>query len=222
MPRETDPEARRLLAEVERLEEQEPWPAALHAYACALLALGQQCEARAGKAEVYRWAARRLHGQLSCRDYLSEWRGDALGDVVATVAGMLWRYRATLDPGRPPNLRSMLSKAVDWRAKDIAKSTHRRHSRRQAEGAEQARLATGSAATTAYAREVYAMLAAGEAPARALLLIGQGESIAEAARRTGASRQQIYRARELLRAKVEGAPTGAGANESSTEQGGSQ
>ena len=52
--------------------------------------------------------------------------------------------------------------------------------------------------TVALAREVCARLAAGGAPERALLLIGQGESVAGAARRTGASRQQVYRARERL------------------------
>ena len=42
--------------------------------------------------------------------------------------------------------------------------------------------------------------------ARALRLVGFGHTIAGAARLTGASRQQIYRAREALRKVVEHGP----------------
>ena len=107
------------------------------------------------------------------------------------------------------NLLSMLRAAVIWRANDIAESTHRRHARREvlSDGEGVARSVDFATPATALdevqAREVCALLAADfSAPSRALLLIGQGDSISEAARRTGASRQQVYRARELLRVAV--------------------
>ncbi|MEZ4436254.1 MAG: hypothetical protein R3F65_27975 [bacterium] len=93
----------------------------------------------------------------------------------------------------------MVRAAVIWRANDIAESLHLRHQRRRGPPAEAERAASpADAFTVAFAREVCAQLASGPAPDRALLLIGQGDSIAEAARRTGASRQQVYRAREKL------------------------
>jgi len=53
--------------------------------------------------------------------------------------------------------------------------------------------------TAAGAREVVRLLhRERDAASRGLLLHGLGETIAEAARRTGASRQQIYRCRERL------------------------
>lgn len=202
MHRESDPEARRLLAEIERLEA-EPWPEAFDAYAAALLALGQRCEQPAGMAEVYRWAARGLQPLLhSGSRARRSWRVDALADVTARLAGFLWRCRAGLDPCQPPNLLSVLGAAVKWRANDIAESTHGRHARRQGE-ASRPMGAAGSAFSVVYAHEVCALIGVSDAPARALLLIGRGASIAEAARRTGASRQQIYRARERLRADCE-------------------
>ncbi len=54
------------------------------------------------------------------------------------------------------------------------------------------------------ATELVDMLDTGEPADRALLLVAQGHSIAAAARKTGASRQAIYRRRERLRAELEG------------------
>lgn len=198
MPRESDPEARRLLAEIERLEA-EPWPDALDDYAAALLELGARCEQPAGTAEVYRWSARRLGALLNngspARRQL---RADAHADIAATLPGTLWRCRAGLDPRRRPNLVSVLRAAVIWRANDIAESMHGRHARRQGDTPRPVGVARGSAFNTVHAHEVCRRLAAGDASSRALLLVARGESIAEAARRLGVSRQQIYRARELL------------------------
>ncbi|MEZ4437373.1 MAG: helix-turn-helix domain-containing protein [bacterium] len=197
-PRQDDPEARRLLGEVERLESA-PWPAALGDYGAALLALGERCERTSGMAEFHRWSAARLAGLLNGRSARwREWRADALADVTATIAGTLWAFRAGLDARRRPNLLSMVRAAVIWRANDIAESLHHRHERRRGSAVGAERGAAADAFTVAFARGVCARLAAGPAPERALLLIGAGESIAEAARRTGASRQQVYRARERL------------------------
>ncbi|MEZ4437273.1 MAG: hypothetical protein R3F65_33175 [bacterium] len=197
--RQHDPEARRLLAELEDLESA-PWPATLDAYAAALLALGQRCEQAPGMAEFHRWSTARLPGLLNGRSpEWREWRADALADVTATIAGTLWAFRAGLDARRRPNLLSMVRAAVIWRANDIAESLYLRHQRRRGPPAEAERAASpADAFTVAFAREVCNQLASGPAPDRALLLIGQGDSIAEAARRTGASRQQVYRAREKL------------------------
>ncbi|MEZ4436244.1 MAG: helix-turn-helix domain-containing protein [bacterium] len=196
--RQRDPEARRLLAELEHLESA-PWPATLDAYAAALLALGQRCERTHGMAEFHRWATARLAGLLNGRSAAwREWRADALADVTATIAGTLWAFRAGLHVSRRPNLLSMVRAAVIWRANDIAESLHHRHQRRRGVAEVEHASAPADAFTTTFAREVCARLAAGAASDRALLLIGQGESIAEAARRTGASRQQVYRAREKL------------------------
>ncbi|MCB9529982.1 MAG: helix-turn-helix domain-containing protein [Myxococcales bacterium] len=196
--RQHDPEARRLLGELEDLEAA-PWPAAFGGYAAALLTLGQRCERADGMAEFHRWSTARLAGLLNGRSaHWREWRADALADVTASIAGTLWAFRAGLDARRRPNLLSMVRAAVIWRANDIAESLHHRHQRRRGvwAGGEQAAAADGF--TVTFAREVCDRLAAGSASERALLLLGAGESIAEAARRTGASRQQVYRARDRL------------------------
>ena len=196
--RQHDPEARRLLTELENLESA-PWPASFDAYAAALLALGQRCERTDGMAELHRWATMRLAGLLNGRSAAwREWRADALADVTATIAGTLWAFRAGLDARRRPNLLSMVRAAVIWRANDLAESLHHRHMRRRGAVAVEHASAPGDAFTATFARTLCAQLAAGSAPDRALLLIGQGDSIAGAARRTGASRQQVYRARERL------------------------
>ena len=79
--RQHDPDARRLLAELEALEAA-PWPATLDDYAAALLALGQRCERAPGMAEFHRWSTTRLQGLLNGRSPAwREWRADALADV---------------------------------------------------------------------------------------------------------------------------------------------
>ncbi|MCB9553900.1 MAG: hypothetical protein H6705_18855 [Myxococcales bacterium] len=197
--RQHDPDARRLLAELEALEGG-PWPTTLDDYAAALVTLGQRCERPPGMAEFHRWSTTRLQGLLNGRSPAwREWRADALADVTATIAGTLWAFRAGLDARRRPNLLSMVRAAVIWRANDIAESLHNRHQRRRGTPhAVERATPLADAFTVTFARELCAHLAAGPAPERALLLIGQGASNAEAARRTGASRQQVYRARERL------------------------
>lgn len=199
MQREADPAARALIAELLRLEDR-PWPGAMAAYAEALLALATRCEFKAGQSELYRWASRALHAVLhEGDDDLRECRIDGLADVVMSSMGRLLMFRSTLVESTPPNLQSMLAQAVRWRAKDLIESRHRRHARRRGEG-EAWQPAPASPFTRLLAREVHALLADAGAAGRALVMIGEGESIAEAARRTGASRQQVYRARERVRA----------------------
>lgn len=201
--RQVDPLARRLLADIRRLEST-AWPAVRQAYAAALLVLATRCEAPAGKAELYRWYMRRAGGSLVVRDPTrARCRQDALHDVVADCAGLLLRIRAGLDDGKRPNLQSLLVAQVIWRAGDILRSQHERHTRLRAAlepcSVNPARPAGPDAAVLA--REVGDQIDLDDRRERALLLVAEGHSIAEAARRTGSSRQQIYRARATVAAR---------------------
>lgn len=203
MPREVDDVARRLLAELTRLE-REPWPAVMLPYGDALTALARRCERRPGKAELYRWAQRELHALVGGGDSLFyQAQRDALADVVALAPERLLLIRSTLRADRPPNLASMIRAAVRWRGRDILESLHQRHDRRRASVPPDLQTAISSPHTRLLLREVCGLLDHSAPPDRALLLIGQGETIAGAARRLGASRQQIYRARERLHAATE-------------------
>lgn len=203
MPREVDDVARRLLAKLNRLE-QEPWPAVMLPYGDALIALARRCERRPGKAELYRWAQRELHALVGGGDTLFyQAQRDALADVIALASERLLQIRSTLRTDRPPNLVSMIRAAVRWRGRDILESLHQRHDRRRASVPPDLRTAISSPHTRLLLREVCDLLDHTAPPDRALLLIGQGETIAGAARRFGASRQQIYRARGRLHAVTE-------------------
>lgn len=198
--READPEARRLIAHLLHLETH-PWPATLPAYADALLTLATRCDARPAKAEALRWLHRDLARALHHRaPALRAARADALHDLVATFPTHLLRLRAALHPHTAPNIRSMLAIAIAWNANDLHKSRVARHHRRETPLTERpAATHLADPYTATLARQLAAHLAAADAPARALLHVARGESIASAARLTGASRQQIYRAREHLR-----------------------
>lgn len=198
--RPTDPTAERLLRVVLCLESA-PWPAALSAYDAGLLALTIRCEGPAAKAEVYRWFMREVGGALVVRgDERRARRVDAFHDAIATIDSLLLRFRAGLDPERRPNLRSMLVKWIEWRAKDHLRSDAR-HTSRRAAYADDARAAPGNPYFAVRVAEVLALLDGAEPVDRALRLVGLGHTVSEAARLTGASRQQIYRARGTLAAR---------------------
>lgn len=199
--REHDPAARALLAELLRLEAQR-WPAVRPAYSAVLLTLADRCSTKPAKAEVYRWALRHIGGVLVDRD--ARWREclvDGFHEAVALAPSILLRFRAGLDRSRRPNLRSMLAAWIHWRARDFFRSRHDRYARRiqvmTARGLPRQEVASPWA--TAVARQMIERLADEGLPSRGLLLHGVGYSVAEAARRTGASRQQIYRRRARLR-----------------------
>lgn len=195
--RPTDPNAERLLMAALRLEGA-PWPRALQAYGAHLLALATRCERPAAKAEVYRWFMREAGGALVVRDpQRRENLRDAFHEAVATIPDLLLRFRAGLDPGRRPNLRSMLVKWIEWGANEHYRR-EQRHAKRQLPYRADDRLIPGGPDHVLLLREVLALLDGADPVDRALRLVGLGETIAEAARRTGASRQQIYRARRLL------------------------
>lgn len=204
-----DVEAVALIDEIERLEAG-AWPAGMEAYRAALLALAVRCEVRPGAvAEVYRWAQRQVGGFLRAADpRLAECRADALVDAALGAMGLLLRWRAGVHASRRPNLGSMLRYRVRARGSDLFRSRHGRH-----HGARRRRVSaaaldgvgavTADPARVAFAAEVVALLDGEEPARRALLLVGAGVPIAEAARRTGASRQQVYRCREVLAGEVE-------------------
>lgn len=202
--RQRDPAARRLF-DVLRWLERHPWPATRRAYSATLIALANRCEQPAARSEMYGWALREFGGYLMHRNALvRECRADALADTFAALPGTLLRFRAGLDDMKRPHLVSMLKAAFVWRSTDILESTHHRHQRRTApELRNDDRPAVGRADFTVEANEVLALLSGSVPTARALRLVGLGYSVAEAARRTGASRQQIYRARVSLRALVD-------------------
>lgn len=200
--REVDPEAVRLLAHLLGVESS-PWPVARTAYAEALLALAIRCEAAPAQAEIFRWAHAEFAALTQHRDPQTvEARHDAMTDLVTGFSGLLLRWRAGLDDAIRPNIRSMIRAYIIWRANQHLESRHRRHARREmAPSPTHARPARRARAhVLAEADALCRQLAEADHPAaRALLLVGLGHSIAEAARRTGASRQQIYRYRDALR-----------------------
>lgn len=195
----TDLVAERLLLTVLRLESA-PWPAALRAYGAALLALAIRCERPSAKAEVYRWFLREAGGALRDRhESRRECLRDAFHDTIARMPGILMRCRAALDPARRPNLRSMLVAAIRWRANGLHRSVHGRHDTRRAPYIGDDRRAAGTPDLVVEMREVLALVSGADPRYRALLLVGAGHTVAEAARLTGVSRQTIYRMRDLLR-----------------------
>lgn len=202
--RQRDPTARRMLADLLALEGS-PWPEARPEYADALLAFATRCERIEAQAEMYRWARRELGGYLVHRDpRVRECRADALADAVATLPGLLLRFRAGLDDHRRPNLVSMLRAALLWASNDMLESRYRRHDRRERPARlDHEQAAVGRPDATLLIREVRDLLAGGARTSIALWLIGLGHAVAEAARQTGASRQAIYRARDALRAVVD-------------------
>lgn len=206
--RATDPVAERLLGVVLRLENA-PWPGALRAYGASLLALASRCEQPAAQAEIYRWFLREAGGALVVFDDARRARlQDAFHDMVVAIPGVLLRFRAGLDPGRRPNLQSMLVKWIEWRAGDLHRSEARHASRRAPYRADD-RLASGAPDLALQLVEVLALLRGADPIKRALRLVGLGYSIASAARLTGVSRQKIYRARRALRATLDGLDDGA-------------
>lgn len=188
--REVDPEARRLLARAAEVE-RGPWPAGLAEYAATLTALSIRCEAKAGMAELLRWI-----GRVTVHPSWAECHDDALHDVVVRAAGQLGRFRARLDPARRPNLRSMLARAVAWQARTLHTSHHGRHAAHRDHSIHFDRLGRIAGPHDpefeAAAREIWGLLDAAVPVDRALMLVGLGCSVAEAARTTGASRTRIY------------------------------
>ncbi len=203
--RRQDAVTARMIAALMRLE-RAPWPAARPAYAAMLTALAIRCEAQpAAVAEMYRWLRAGLASALAAGSGdVRKARREALSVVAAEIAGLLHACRASLDRARRPNLMSMLGFQVRRRARDLLVVERRYHARFGGSWDWAPPVVGARAERMTLVAEVVRMLDTGEPDDRALLLVAQGHSIAAAARRTGASRQAIYRRRERLRAELEG------------------
>lgn len=200
MRREADPRTRRLLTEALRLEG-EPWPEVIEIYRATLFALALRCEFPPGQAEFYRWGRHVAHRLLTAGRRRAEYRHDALADIATRAFTRVLMWRAGVDHRRLPDIRSLLRRGIYWRAKDLARSTERRHWRNRALADVSSLPAADSPHQSAVARSTIERLARDDSPpARALLLIASGETLASATRLTGASRSRIQRFREQLRA----------------------
>lgn len=183
--------------------ERAPWPPARPAYAAMLTALAIRTEVRSATvAEVYRWLSDGLGPLLAAGSgEVRRARREALTMVAVETAGLLHRFRASLDLAKRPNLLSMLSFQVRRRARDLLVVERRYHDRFGGSWDWTPPAVGAWAEQMTFAAELVDILDTGEPVDCALLLVAQGYSIAAAARKTGASRQAIYRRRERLRAE---------------------
>ncbi len=155
-----------------------------------------------------------LAGLLSCRDLAERSaRRDALNEMIADTEAMaeamnLAALRLSLE--RPANMVSFLRAKLIWRANDILESERRRHDRRVISSSDPLGLAPLEQRTVNEAplmdrrillREILETFGGegDEDGARILEGLLEGLSIAELARRTGRSRQQIYRFLDRIR-----------------------
>ncbi|MEZ4435424.1 MAG: hypothetical protein R3F65_23720 [bacterium] len=194
------------------------WPETLDAFRRGLLAMadalrgGERREAVRDELRVF--FERELAPLLRCRgetertarrDAFNEVfsDGDGLAEALATAAGKL-------TPAARPNLISFLRAKVIWRSTDLLESVDRRHRRRMVTVPNPLSFApaTGSGGAAAIDRralvgEIFDEF--GQDPADAAVLVGlmQDLPIAEIARSTGRSRQQIYRLLERIRLWME-------------------
>ncbi|MCA9559166.1 MAG: helix-turn-helix domain-containing protein [Myxococcales bacterium] len=188
--------------------EREPWPGVNgHTqlrYAAGLVRLSALIEPESGTTAFFLWLHKRLGGVTRSRrgQRWEECANDAIADAAVSGAGLMLRYRVALDARRRPQLVSMLLAWILWQAKDLYGSRYGRHDARRAVVADLVPppVHPPSPCVQVRARLALEHLLRGQRPAeRGLLLHAIGHSVAEAARRTGASRQQIYRQRDLFR-----------------------
>lgn len=165
---------------------------------------------RALRAKMNGW----FQNLLNCRDDAERRaRRSALDAIVVDSGRTPLALETAADRlGKAPNLMSFLRARIIWDANDTLESTSRRHTRRAApfdpvEYAEQA--SAEHSPRRMEARILVGQIARHvrltETDQQVLTMIAVGDSIAEAARRTGRSRQQIYRLMERLRDFIKGA-----------------
>lgn len=198
------------IAELLAIEHAGTWPAGLPAYRRGLDALAEALGRQDPivRWSVYCWLEAELGGLLHHRSaLLRQVRREALEDVVLDgelIADKLTQAAERLCPARQPNILSFMRAMVIWRANDIVRWRHRRHDERLQFQAAPVDTRIPSSWSRAIHATTLGQLLAGfdftRAEAKVIDLLADGESVAEAARRTGRSRQQIYRLLERMRA----------------------
>lgn len=193
------------------------WPTRLPAYrrelrryAAALR--GNRATRKACQDELRTLCQEQFGGLLGSRDpFERAARRDALNEMVADTEGLaaaLELAAERLSKGRPPNMVSFLRAKLIWRANDILESETRRHNRRVTATPDPLSLVdpehrvVNSAPQTVrriLLAQIFKSCASSPCETRILTGLANGESIAEMARQTGQSRQQIYRFLERVR-----------------------
>ena len=187
----------------------------LQRYVAALR--GPASERRRCQLELKSLLETELGGLLLCRDPAERSaRVDAFNLLVSDTEGLadaMELASTRLSPARRPNMISFLRAKLIWRANDILESETRRHRRRVATSANPFAQAPAETLVVRESRQTRDRVLIrqilqtfeGVEPMSGRILTGlmQGESIAELARRTGRSRQQIYRLLQRIREWIE-------------------
>lgn len=210
------------LAVMFEIEATEAWPSRMDEYTRAMRYMAAQLrgpdpEREAARSEIQALLNGELGGLLLSRD--EDERGarrDAFNEMVADTWGLaeaLEMAASKLSEEKPPNLISFLRAKLIWKANDILESEIRRHQRRVRPVPDphvlrppEQRTIPGARRTQRRVLVHQIMLTFGDGdPVNEAILTGlmEGESIAELARKTGRSRQQIYRFLQRIRGWIE-------------------
>lgn len=205
------------------LEASDDWPERLAEYRRVLLRYvaalrGTPAERAHCQDELKALLEVELGGLLACRDLTERSaRRDALNEMIADTSAMADAMELAarrLTPRRPANMISFMRAKLIWRANDILESESRRHDRRVVSSSDPLGLVPFEQRTVNEApltarrillREILETFGDDVEHDGARILHGllEGESIAEVARRTGRSRQQVYRFLDRIRAWAE-------------------
>lgn len=210
------------LARLFLIEQDYPWPKSRDDYARALLDLaeglrGTDAEQRCWQLRFKALCERHFGGLLMCRDEDERSaRSDALKLMVSdteSLAEAVTLAAGRLSEKKRPNFLSFLQAKLIWRANDILESEIRRHARRLEPAANPFELAPFECSLSREYQRVFQRLLIqqvmaefdGVEPNCREILTGlmEGTSIAALARKTGRSRQQIYRTLARVRTWIE-------------------
>ncbi|MCB9553513.1 MAG: hypothetical protein H6705_16850 [Myxococcales bacterium] len=204
------------LDELDHLTER--WPETMDEYAASVRALAAELRQSDPRRRQAAWQplhdmlARELAPLLHPRGAAErQARRDAWNEMICDVPGLasalddaVAKFRAE----REPNFISLFRARLIWKANDIIESEVRRHDRRVRSVADPHALRGQTTAAQpsgcerrVLAQQIYAEFARRDAVSgRVFRLLMDDLPIAEIARRTGRSRQQIYRLCEMARA----------------------
>ncbi|MEZ4436623.1 MAG: hypothetical protein R3F65_29840 [bacterium] len=205
------------LAILTDIEARRAWPECLELYRETMLSMARDLRSDGPRREQRRHELHvllehELHALLMCRaESDRRARRDAFNELVSDVEGLAESLEAAsrkLTARRPPNFVSFFKAKLIWKANDVLESEYRRHERRVYPVADPLSLRPIELQSLPGARrnerrvlvrEIFETF--GSDPIDAAVLVGlmQDVPIAEIARRTGRSRQQIYRLLERIR-----------------------